>query len=313
MRRRAGWTLLEVLIVVAVLGLLAAVLMPSFTAARQRARLAGCSAAMRDIHSALMAYCCTSGQRLPPFAFSDFVGSLPASGHWGGISQSSDPVAFGRVGFENLNLWALVAEGFIPPARLICPGAAAELRSGLASYFPHTFHFSTHCLRFPASEDLFRSAPGLANFKDAGLLGVYRMHVGGQRVWVDKATSTWTVPHWEVVPQVRIDKAYRTLDGSGRYDVLDGALLSDAFWWQGRSEEGAASSGLQTYPVRAGWCHGRYFNVLYGDGAVLTVRDDGTVEANSVAPGEAPPSDKLYHAANSERVWQFFDAAKRRN
>ncbi|HOF19603.1 MAG TPA: hypothetical protein PK082_11885, partial [Phycisphaerae bacterium] len=97
MRHRAAWTLVEVVVIVAVLALLGAILLPSLTAARDSARLAGCAAAMRDVHLGLMTYTAENRRRLPPFAFSDIVGNVAISGHWGGATQANDPAIFGRL------------------------------------------------------------------------------------------------------------------------------------------------------------------------------------------------------------------------
>lgn len=312
MRRRVGLTLIEVLLVVAVIALLTAILIPSLSAARDQARIVGCSAGMHDIHVALMGYVSANRRQMPPFVFSDLQGSLPESGHYGGLSQSGDPAAMFRSGTDRVNLWALVEDGRTSPARLLCPGADEMLSSGDASYFEYTFRFSTYCLRFPASEDLFSTAPQLFDYGGGGELGIYRMQPGGTSVAV--AGLTGTAGGSQVVPQVRIDRSYRTLPeancGDGDYIPAEDAILADTFWWQDRQEAGGVAGSLTRYPIRAGWCHSRKFNVLYGDGAVKRNRDDGTVENNSIAPGESAGTDSLYHAEAAERIWQFFDTRR---
>ena len=49
---RKGFTLLEIMIVVAIIGLLAAIIVPSFVRSRQRAALTGCINNLRQIDSA---------------------------------------------------------------------------------------------------------------------------------------------------------------------------------------------------------------------------------------------------------------------
>ena len=306
MRKVCGWTLIELVIVIAIISLLSAVLVPSLTAAKDRARLTACAAAMRNLHVALMSYAASNHRRLPPFTFSSYSGNLPLSGHWGGASQLNDPaVAFTLKGTSCMNLWTLVNEGLISPSRLVCPGAAAELRSGQGSYFRHSFRYSTYCMRLPYSRDLFDTAPNLADRGDT-LLGIYGQAAGGRQIRIGM--------NYQVVPILRTDWTYRTDDdvtcGDGVYNVAEDAMFSDAFWRQEHYEAAGSSPGLQTYPVRQGWCHGRRFNVCYGDGAVRVVRDDGTVEANTVPPGGTVADDGANYATYAERVWQYFDAAR---
>ncbi len=64
-RSVGGITLAEVLIVVAVLGLLASFLIPSFSSTRHRAELALCQANLHNVGIAMVAYANEHGARLP--------------------------------------------------------------------------------------------------------------------------------------------------------------------------------------------------------------------------------------------------------
>jgi len=305
-RRRRAFTLVELLVVLAILSLLVAVILPSLTSARDLARLAVCAAMMRDVHSGLMMYAAASQQRMPPFAFSDYHGDLPLSGHWGGAGQAGGHGSLGRRGVECVNLWPLVDGGLVPASQLICPGAPGELQSGRASMFGYTARCSTYCLRFPTSADLFDSSPGLAYFGDGTLLGIYAQAAGGQRIRVGM--------YYQTVPLVRIDERYRievsAACGDGVYDAAEGVLLSDAFWRQDHAAAAPDGSLGQTYPVRIRWCHGDRFNTLDGGGAVRTVSDDGTVRANSIPPGGSLGDDGRHWAGYAERIWRFFDESR---
>ena len=310
---RSGWTLVELLIVIAIVAMLAAFVLPSLSLARDRARMLACGIGMRDTHQALMGYAGMNDRRLPPFRFSSLVdGSLPLSGHWGGISRPEDPVAASSKGVSSMfsvNLWVLVDEGFIEPKRLICPGAPTELRGGRASQFPYTLKFSTYCLRFPHSADLFREAPGLAYFNGSHLLAIYAQRRGGKRVL--RADQPSSARGFLTVPQVRVDRRYRITAevacGDGEYDVAADVMLSDTFWHQDRQDAPGSSDG-QTYPVRSAWSHGLRFNAITGAGAARTSHDDGTkVRPFTNAPGEELPDDGYCGARYAERVWQFLD------
>jgi len=311
--RRRGFTLVELFTCLAIIAVLAGLLVPSFSSARERARLIGCAAAMHDIHQALMSYAAIHDQRLPPFSFSDLRrASLPESGHWGGISQETDPVAFvRRTGKLAVNLWALVREGAISPDRLICPAAAGEVRTGEAGLFPYTTKFSTYCLRFPYSDDLFNDAPGIRSFYAPEPMRVYLSRSGGD-VFTVGGNAQAVGAYRETVPLVRLDRRYRidaaAACGDGEYGVASDAMFADAFWWRDRREETASRSNLRGYSIRAGWSHGGRFNVAGGGGAVRTITDDGTVRDNSNPPAGLLSDDGLYHATYAERIWQFFDA-----
>ncbi|MGC9454645.1 MAG: type II secretion system protein [Phycisphaerae bacterium] len=304
MSSRKGWTLVELLVVVAVVVLLAGILLPSVWAVRDRARLAGCSASMRAVHQALLSYAAANDQRFPPFGFTDYRdANVPLSGHWGGTGELSDPGGFGRSGMDSVNLWVLVDEGHIAPQRLICPGEEDAGIDGTASYFPYTFRFSSYCLRFPPSEDLFSRVWDLAYFGRQGLLQIYTARAGGQTIPVGR-----TRLH---VPVVRLDKDYRLADPiGGRFRPMQDAVLADQFWRQDHSEPAPGSPGPQSYPVRSRWCHGGRFNVAFGGGAVRTLEDDGTVRANTVPPGGSLEDDGLYWSTYAERVWRFFDGRR---
>ncbi len=309
--RRVGLTLIEALLVVAVIALLCGILLPTLSAAREQARMVSCSAGMHDIHSALMDYASANCRQMPPFIFSDMQGCLPESGHYGGPSQAGDPAAMFR-GDTRVNLWTLADDGLTSPARLLCPSADESLARGDASYFEYSFRFSTYCLRFPASEDLFSTAPGLLNYGGGGALNIYRMKPGGATVAV--AGAAGAAGGRQVVPQARFDRSYRTLSETGcgddDYVPAEDAMLADTFWWQDRRQDGGTSGSLTKYPIRASWCHGEKFNALYGDGAVKRIADSGTVRSNSIAPGNSAGADSLYHASAAERIWQFFDGSR---
>lgn len=304
MRGRRAWTLVELLVVVAIVGLLMAILMPSLGQAQRLAVLGACAAQMHDVGAAVTSYAAVYDQQLPPFAFSTphpDAASLPLSGHWGGVSQPGDPAGFGRLGVDSVNLWSLTRAGQTAPAALICPGAPSGLDDGRASYFDHSIRFSTYCVRFPGGEDVFSAAPSTW---DRWGMGIYRMAAGGQRV--PPGTCPPGVPR-ERVPLVRLDGQYRLPDagGGGTYDVGRDVLLADTFWLRGVDEPPAANTELASYPRRADWCHGEWFNALRGDGSVRRARDDGTI-AEAIAD---PPGDDAWDAATAARIWAYFDAA----
>jgi len=256
----------ELLIVLAVIALLVAMLLPSLSAAREQARRVQCAARLHSIHTALWAYAADSRRRLPPFAFEDFRGDLPASGHWGGTADGSG-VGFGRRGVRYVNLGVLQVDGRLGGETVRCPGEAEAAET-----------FSSYCLRFPPSEDLFSSARGLA-YRGGELLGVYRQAAGGVEVRVGMAYQT--------VPQVRLGGRYAAAvgagDGEARWDPMVDALLADGFWGAG---------AVQHAGVR---------NVCFGDGAVKAVTTGGVVSADG---------GDTHNAAAAEAVWRGMDSQR---
>lgn len=297
--RHRGLTLIEALFCLVIFLLLAGVLMPSLHAARGSADNAVCSVQLAHIGRGLMSYASSNRNVLPPFAFSDFDQDMGVSSHWGGASQPADPAAFGRMGVNCVNLWCLVRENYFRPSSLICPAASTDLRFGRSSYFPYSPRFSSYSIRFPASEDLFRLSPDLANMNDT-LLGVYAMKGGGQSVRVGTMK--------QVVPQVRLDWKYRLEpdeNGERYYDVASDAMVADNFWRRQYALNPEFQLGLQSYSVSWQQLHQDSFNVLYGSGAVMLVQDDGTVARNSNSPGSAVAPDQSGRAVES--IWQYFD------
>jgi hypothetical protein len=307
---KRGWTIVELLVVVACLGLLAGLVAPSLSAVRDAGRRIRCVSQLHSIHAAMMTYAAASHLCMPPFRFCDVPGNLPASGHWGGPSQAY-PMTVGNP--MAANLWCLVAEGMLVADVLRCPSSAAELRSSQDSMFPYTSQFGTYCLRFPPSRDLFAESPRLADYHGEGLLGVYLMYAGGQRALATAPGHAGAT--YQTVPLVRLTCHYR-LDPAvappgGLFDPATDAIISDEFWWQGYAAQAPTPpKGIVAYAAQAAWCHGRWFNVLYGGGAVQTVADDGTIAANSIPPGGSLVDSWMYFGKYAERVWQHFDAAR---
>lgn len=308
MNGRRGLTIVELTAVVSIIALLAAIVLPSLGHAKELARRAVCATQMRGVHTALSGYAADAEGRLPPFMFSDHQGDLPVSGHWGGATQETDPAAFGRIGWECVNLAALVREDRTTDESLICPSAGDDLAGRSASYFPYSPQFSTYCLRFPCSEDLFRRSPRLAYYYGGPLLSIYRMRAGGQPAPAGAGTSrAWTIP------QVRIDRVYRTAGqvscGDGDFFYGDDVVLADVFARRDYRVEAPAEANLDAWPVRWDRCHANAFNTLTGGGAVRLVEDDGTVAMNTRISTAPPADDGAHGATSAERVWQFFDAA----
>jgi prepilin-type N-terminal cleavage/methylation domain-containing protein len=64
-RLRAGFTLIELMIVIAIIAILAAILIPNFIHARSMAQLTGCKSNLKNIATALEAYSVDNGGHYP--------------------------------------------------------------------------------------------------------------------------------------------------------------------------------------------------------------------------------------------------------
>lgn len=102
--KRTGFTLVEIMIVVAIIGLLAAIAIPNFVKARQEAQAKGCISNLGQIDSAANEFALEQGKKtgdpiifpsdLTPYIKLNAVGSLPpcpAGGTYGDASVGARP------------------------------------------------------------------------------------------------------------------------------------------------------------------------------------------------------------------------------
>lgn len=134
-RRRMGFTLVELLVVIGIIALLIGILMPTLTQARERAKAIKCMANMRSVGQQLLIYAQENGGWLFP------VG--PWIDHW----SNGEPPRYESLGTNQYpwNRWQMYA-GFdftapAPPNPLPPPGNEAQYSisyaaNGVASYGP---------------------------------------------------------------------------------------------------------------------------------------------------------------------------------
>jgi prepilin-type N-terminal cleavage/methylation domain-containing protein len=97
--KRAGFTLVEIMIVVAIIGLLAAIAIPNFVKARQEAQAKGCISNLEQIDSAANEFALEQGKKtsdpitfpsdLTPYIKLNAVGSIPPCPAGGIYSDAS--------------------------------------------------------------------------------------------------------------------------------------------------------------------------------------------------------------------------------
>ncbi|MFA6133411.1 MAG: DUF1559 domain-containing protein [Phycisphaerae bacterium] len=311
MRSIRAFSVIEMLVVTLIIILVAAIVTPSLGAVRQRARRMVCTSQLHQIGVALAAYQSANHYRMPPFAFSEaLTPNLPASGHWGGPIQK-DPTTVGLFfgPSASVNLWALTVESLLTPQALACPSSCFS-RDSSVSLFTYTNKFSSYCMRFPLSGDLFAESPKLAgNSATRGLLAVYAGYHSGMRA---RDASDPLGSSKYPVPFVRTDSKYE-LEPSvcfvrSTFDPAQDAIVSDLFWWPKLAAPAPPAGKYRTFPREGSWCHGRDFNVLMGNGSVLSATDDKNVIAeNCDNPAIDAGGANAYHSQQAERIWQFFD------
>ncbi len=77
MRRTTAFTLIELLVVVSVIGLLTAILVPSFGSARRQAKRVACGAHLKQVGIAMAGYLSDSNDRLPRASSVPSIGPGP--------------------------------------------------------------------------------------------------------------------------------------------------------------------------------------------------------------------------------------------
>ncbi|MBI4580240.1 MAG: type II secretion system protein [Planctomycetes bacterium] len=125
-RRRIAFTLIEVLVVVAIIALLVAILLPSLASARYHSKLAACQSNLHQLGVGIVSY--ANEQRLIPFGptvdllFSPFLesndGRLATNQIWTG-PQVVQPESAVRP--QRMSLGLLMAKASVWPRMMYCP------------------------------------------------------------------------------------------------------------------------------------------------------------------------------------------------
>ncbi len=140
MKKIKAFTLIEMLVVVAIIALLIAILLPSLAKARELARQTICGTNMKEIGTTFYIYQSDNLDEFPSVAHDtppsqtvpmiEYIGSL--GGGQGGIQDPHrDEISLSRIGGEDgstristtRSLWLLVRTGEVIPKQFVCPSA----------------------------------------------------------------------------------------------------------------------------------------------------------------------------------------------
>lgn len=103
LKRRKGFTLIELMIVIAIIAILAAILVPNFIRARAQGQVTACKSNLKNIGTALEMYSTDSSGRYPTTITSltpNYLKSIPTCAsvgtttYTGGYTSASNPDAY---------------------------------------------------------------------------------------------------------------------------------------------------------------------------------------------------------------------------
>jgi len=121
--RRKGFTLVEILIVVIILGILAAIVIPQFTNASQNARESSLQSTLQTLRSQIQLYKLQHGDTLPDL-ITDWT-PLTESGSYGSPAQSYGPY-MQAIPVNPMNGSSVVIQGAITPGGGTAPTATGQ-------------------------------------------------------------------------------------------------------------------------------------------------------------------------------------------
>lgn len=174
---RKAFTLIEVLIVISIIALLAAILFPVFARARENARRSSCQSNLKQIGLGLVQYTQDYDERTP------------------GVWKQAGPTANADV-----TEWPDLIFPYVKSAQLfVCPSATASETLGYTTYRPQAFNPNVpqmtyaynNLLTNPVTND---AAQINSNYGQAGV-ALAAVEAPSETFWI---TDAWNDPHFNI-------------------------------------------------------------------------------------------------------------------
>jgi prepilin-type N-terminal cleavage/methylation domain-containing protein len=133
--KRAGFTLIEILIVLAIVAMVAGLLFPVFATVRDKARMSSCASNLHQIHLALAQYASDNSGSLPPYPSQTTAGGTIAPASSTCIEQSRELVD-GLFPYTHSNdVWRCPSDsGSTAPYTSSCSDAVSLVKGNATSY-----------------------------------------------------------------------------------------------------------------------------------------------------------------------------------
>lgn len=149
MNRRRAFTLIELLIVVAIIGLLAGLLLPALGRARERGRRAVCRSNLRQVAIAAHCYVDDNNGRFPTFSAANYANDI---WRWAGNLTWATAVTCDDRPGRQLNRYLRITNAPLSPPATLAPDVSSPVRcpsdrilNGQGSYKIHGSSYSYNC------------------------------------------------------------------------------------------------------------------------------------------------------------------------